>query len=117
MIKLYRTANFLFYFFILSNFAFAQSSNDWENPEIFQRNQVLPHTNLMPFNTLKEAISLDKKLSPNFLSLNGVWKFNFSENLDNAPTDFYKNSFNRKKWDDIKVPSNWEMEGFWICYV
>ncbi len=112
MIKLYRNFAFLFCFFIISNFAFAQSENDWENPEIFQINQVFPHTNLMPFNTLIQALNLDKKSSPNFLSLNGVWKFHLSENLDNAPTDFYKNSFNHKKWDDIKVPSNWEMEGY-----
>ena len=112
MNNLSKTFSFLFYFFIINNLAFAQTANDWENPEIFQINQVSPHTNLMPFNTLQEAISFDKKSSPNFLSLNGVWKFNLSENLKNAPADFYQDSFNRTKWDDIKVPSNWEMEGF-----
>ena len=112
MINLYRTISLLFCIHIISNLAVAQSQNEWENPEIFQRNQVLPHTNLMPFNTLKEALSTDKKSSSNFMGLNGVWKFHFSENLEKAPSGFYKNSFNRKKWDDIKVPSNWEMEGF-----
>ena len=110
--KIYRTLSFLICFYLISNAAFSQSQNDWENPEIFQRNQVSPHTNLMPFNTLKEALSLDKKASPNFTSLNGVWKFHFSENLENAPEDFYKNNFNRQKWDAIQVPSNWEMEGY-----
>ncbi len=112
MNNLYRTASFLYCYFFIANFAFAQSENDWENPEIFQRNQMLAHTNLMPFNTLKEALRIDKKSSPNIFSLNGVWKFNFSENLDKAPVGFYQNNFNRKKWDKIKVPSNWEMEGF-----
>lgn len=112
MIKLYRALFFFCCFFILINLASAQSYNDWENPEIFQRNQTLPHANLMPFNTVKEALNLSKKSSPNFLSLNGIWEFNFSENLDKAPKDFYKKNFNRKKWDQIKVPSNWEMEGF-----
>ena len=112
MNNLYKTFSFLFCFFIINNFAFAQTANDWENPEIFQRNQVLPHTNLMPFNSLKEAVSLDKKSSPNFFSLNGVWKFNLADNLETAPADFFQGSFNRTKWDDIKVPSNWEMEGF-----
>ena len=110
--KIYRTLSLLICLYLISNIAFAQSQNDWENPEIFQRNQVRPHTNLMPFNTLKEALSADKKSSPNFTSLNGVWKFNFSENLENAPEGFYKDSFNRKKWDAIQVPSNWEMEGY-----
>ncbi|KAA5821860.1 DUF4981 domain-containing protein [Algibacter amylolyticus] len=110
MIKLYSAS--IFFICLLSSFSFSQSQNDWENPEIFQINQVLPHTNLMPFNTLKEALSVDKKSSSNFTNLNGVWKFNFSENLEKAPADFYKDNYNHKKWDNINVPSNWEMEGF-----
>ncbi len=112
MNNLNRAISFLFIYLFIVNFTFAQSENDWENPEIFQRNQVLAHTNLMPFNTLKEALSIEKKSSPNFFSLNGVWKFHFSENLEKAPKDFYQNNFNHKQWDQIKVPSNWEMEGF-----
>lgn len=99
-------------FFFISFFSQAQGINDWENPEIFQRNQVTPHTNLMPFNSMKEAMSLDKKSSPNYLNLNGLWKFRFSENLAQAPEDFYKNNYKHKGWDEIRVPSNWEMEGF-----
>ena len=112
MNNLSKTIIFLICFFIIINNAFAQTENSWENPRIFQINQVLPHTNLMPFDTLQEAMSIDKKSSPNFFSLNGLWKFNLSNNLENAPSDFYKKSFNREQWDDIKVPSNWEMEGF-----
>ena len=112
IIKVHRTAFFIFCLSLVSDFGFAQSQNDWENPEVFQVNQVLPHANLMPFNSVKEAVSLAKKSSPNFMSLNGLWEFNFSENLDKAPEDFYKSNFDRKKWNKIKVPSNWEMEGF-----
>ena len=112
MINLYRGFILFFCFNVVTNCCFAQSDNDWENPEIFQINQVLPHTNLMPFNTVKEALNLDKKESPNFLNLNGIWYFNFSENLKEAPKDFYKDNFSHKTWDKIKVPSNWEMEGF-----
>jgi len=103
---------YLVCFCFISNFAFGQSQNDWENPAVFQVNQVLPHTNLMPFNSVKEAITLDKKASPNFLSLNGTWEFNFSENLEKAPKNFYQDNYNRKNWNTIKVPSNWEMQGF-----
>ena len=30
------------------------------------------------------------------------------------PLDFYKNNFSTDKWNDIKVPSNWEVEGYGI---
>ncbi len=112
MINSNRIVGLLSCFFLSSNLGLAQLQNDWENPKVFQRNQVLPHTNLMPFNTLREALDLNKKASPNFLSLNGIWNFNFSENLDKAPKDFFKDGFDFKDWDKINVPSNWEMEGF-----
>ncbi|MEP2278184.1 glycoside hydrolase family 2 TIM barrel-domain containing protein [Maribacter sp.] len=108
----YKKTVFLFKICILFSLVVAQAQNEWENPKIFQRNQVLPHTNLMPFNTVEEALSKGKKESINLLSLNGTWKFQFSDNLDRAPKGFYEDNFNRKKWDEIKVPSNWEMQGF-----
>ena len=44
-------------------------------------------------------------------SLNGMWKFNFSEDVSAAPLDFYKEDFNSSEWGEIIVPSCWEMQG------
>jgi beta-galactosidase len=44
------------------------------------------------------------------ISLNGEWDFFFSEKPDDAPTEFYKNRV--KDWNQITVPSNWEMQGY-----
>jgi beta-galactosidase len=44
--------------------------------------------------------------------LNGDWKFFWSETPENIPNNFYETNFNDHKWDFIRVPSNWEMEGF-----
>lgn len=46
------------------------------------------------------------------VSLNGKWKFFFGENPSEIPADFFRPGFNDRKWADINVPSNWEMEGF-----
>ena len=46
------------------------------------------------------------------VSLNGTWKFLFCESPYDVPQDFFKPSFNDRKWSDIDVPSNWEMQGF-----
>ena len=46
------------------------------------------------------------------LNLNGRWKFFYAENPEGIPADFYKPSFNDRKWSGIDVPSNWEMQGF-----
>ena len=46
------------------------------------------------------------------ISLNGTWKFLYSENPAGVPKDFFLPGFSDRKWDDITVPSNWEMQGF-----
>ena len=46
------------------------------------------------------------------ISLNGTWKFFYADCPDGIPRDFYARDFNARKWDDISVPSNWEMQGF-----
>ena len=50
--------------------------------------------------------------SENFMTLNGVWKFNWVKNADQRPTDFYATSFNDKGWDNLKVPGIWERNGY-----
>ncbi|MFW6410369.1 MAG: glycoside hydrolase family 2 TIM barrel-domain containing protein, partial [Halanaerobiales bacterium] len=86
--------------------------NDWENPEIFEKNQVLPHTTLIPFSNQKQALNFDKTLSSFYFSLNGNWKFNWSPNIEEAPVDFYKKDYSYEDWEEIKVPSNWQMQGY-----
>ena len=46
------------------------------------------------------------------VSLNGTWKFFFGENPYEIPKDFFKPGFNDRRWANIQVPSNWEMQGF-----
>lgn len=90
----------------------AQAPADWNNMEVFERNQVAPHATLMPYNTESQALEGRRKQSPNFLSLNGVWEFHWAENPAQAPADFYLEDAGRPDWASIRVPSNWQMEGF-----
>lgn len=45
-------------------------------------------------------------------TLNGIWKFRFDDDVTKSPADFYLDSFDDTNWGTIKVPSNWEIEGF-----
>lgn len=107
-----------FGFFLLSLFlglntqVNAQEVPDWENPQVFERNQTSAHATLMPFANQKAALKNERKKSLYFLSLNGNWKFLWAKNLEEAPQNFYNDKYDKSKWDDIKVPSNWQMEGF-----
>ena len=51
--------------------------------------------------------------SPWFVSLNGQWRFNWSENpASNGRSDFYRPDFDVSVWDHIPVPSNWQLHGY-----
>ena len=47
-------------------------------------------------------------------SLNGIWKFNWVRNPKDRPLSFMNPKMDVSKWDDIKVPSNWEVEGYGV---
>ena len=44
-------------------------------------------------------------------SLDGLWKFHWAPNPDERPKDFFRTDYDVSKWDDIKVPMNWNMAG------
>lgn len=83
-----------------------------ENPAVFELNQEEGHTPLIPYNNTDEALAGKLFGSPNCLLLNGLWKFFYSDTPEGVPEGFYKKSFNDRNWKTIRVPSNWEMEGF-----
>ncbi len=86
---------------------------EWENPEIFQINREEPRATFYSFPSKDNALKEDNwKNSPFYKSLNGTWKFYYSDSVQSRPADFYKNNFSLKGWDTISVPSNWEMKGF-----
>ena len=52
------------------------------------------------------------KKSSNFVSLHGDWKFNWVENADQRPTNFFQTDLNDSSWKTMKVPGMWELNGF-----
>ena len=70
------------------------------------------HTNYFAYASADEAKAGIKENSKNFMTLNGLWKFNWVRNADARPTDFFQTNFNDKGWDNIKVPGVWELNGY-----
>lgn len=83
-----------------------------ENTSVFELNQEEGHAPLVPYSTVDQALNNDFSKTLNYLSLNGIWKFHYSDIPEGVPSEFYKEGFNDKKWDTIRVPSNWEMKGY-----
>src|SRR5699024_6320240 len=45
-------------------------------------------------------------------NLNGIWKFLFIQAPEYSPMNFFKITYDDSSWDQIEVPSNWQMKGY-----
>ncbi|MCR5002592.1 MAG: DUF4981 domain-containing protein [Lachnospiraceae bacterium] len=79
------------------------------DPRIFMQNRLRSHSSHITYASFNELVSEDTSLR---MSLDGVWKFNYSANPGLAPTDFYEEDKDVSAWDDIRVPSHIQMEGY-----
>ena len=95
------------------NVAFEEPNpKPWEDPEIVQINKEQARAHFIPYATAEQAANDKIWDSPNIVSLNGIWKFNLSENPGERPFYFFKDDYDTRDWSEIPVPSNWELEGF-----
>ena len=61
----------------------------------------------------QDALALDRDASRMKL-LTGMWKFHFAAEETDAPADFFKVGFDCSAWNDIPVPSCWEIQDFGV---
>ncbi|BDD01189.1 glycoside hydrolase family 2 TIM barrel-domain containing protein [Persicobacter psychrovividus] len=100
------------YLLILSTAAWAQHTPDWENQHVFAVNKVAPHASFFSYENERDALNDQQECSKYFQSLNGKWHFHLSKTPEERPEDFYKLGYDVSGWDQIKVPANWEIEGY-----
>lgn len=98
--------------FVLGVTNILAQQNDWENEQVIGINKEEGHAFYIPYATTKQALADYADASPYYQSLNGVWKFNWVKHPDLASKDFYLANTDISYWDDIKVPSNWQLKGY-----
>lgn len=91
---------------------YPHSDNDWENFDVLHINRLPSAATFMVYTTKEKAVKNDKSQSEYFQSLNGTWKFQFVPRSDQRPMDFFEKGHDVSGWGNIKVPANWEMEGY-----
>ncbi|MBT8477479.1 MAG: DUF4981 domain-containing protein, partial [Gemmatimonadetes bacterium] len=87
---------------------------DLENPAVFARNKEPARATFHPFADRGSALTRDPEQSPFVRSLNGTWRFRWVSDPADRPTDFARTDFDDGSWDEIPVPSNWEVLGYGI---
>lgn len=89
----------------------APGGHEWQSPDSVAYNKEQPHAIFYTFENLENAKRVLPENSKYWLSLDGEWKFNWVNTPDKRPKDFYKTDFDASKWDNITVPSNWNIAG------
>ena len=63
------------------------------------------------YSSVADALTCDRTLS-SIQILDGTWKFKFSADRKDAPSDFWKEGYDVSSWADIPVPSCWDRQGY-----
>ena len=97
----------------------SSSKNDWENERIFAINKEPGHPTLIPYASEAEMVAdaayahpWERTASSRYLLLSGKWKFHWVKAPEERPVNFFKPAYDVSAWEEIDVPSCWEMKGY-----
>jgi beta-galactosidase len=92
--------------------AAAQDRPFWNDINVIRDNTESPRAHFVPFPDRAQALARNTGSNPWLRSLNGTWKFNYSESPAGRPVGFFEEAYDVSDWAGIPVPSNWERQGF-----
>ncbi|WP_172915280.1 glycoside hydrolase family 2 TIM barrel-domain containing protein [Capnocytophaga canimorsus] len=89
----------------------APTGKEWESVEELSLNKEQPKAYFFSFADKQSARKVLPENSKYWQSLNGNWKFHWVKTPDERPKDFFKPSYDVTAWEEIPVPSNWNIYG------
>lgn len=90
---------------------FAQRK-EWLDPEVNAINRAPVRSAYFAYPSQDMAEQGCRDKAPNFMSLNGLWKFNWVKDQTDRPVHFYQVDFEDQYWVDFPVPGLWELNGY-----
>ena len=106
------------FFLFFGSWAYAQEKNpikDYqhyiENEQVIGENKLDAHASFSSFSSEVDALNNTNALKK---SLDGLWQFRWVKDPKDRPTSFMNPSEDVSDWNTIKVPANWELEGYGI---
>lgn len=86
---------------------------EWHSdPTVTGVNRLKSRATFMPYDSLDEAVKGERYLSKRYFDLCGQWKFRLYNSYREKEPSFCIPSFDSSEWDDIPVPSSWQMQGY-----
>ena len=102
-------------------FSVQAQTPEWEDPQNVGENREAPRASFIAYPKPQSALNnanpikplIDRReASPWYRSLNGLWKFQYAETIDARTQNFFQYNYDDSHWDDIPVPSAWQMHGY-----
>jgi beta-galactosidase len=88
----------------------------WQDLNVVEVNKEYPRTSFMSFGSKSDAVSKKFEESDYYRSLNGTWKFYYADAYGQLPEGITDPKTPADDWADIRVPGNWEVQGFGTPY-
>lgn len=104
----------LLYLLCINAAANAQNLPYWRDLNITQVNVQKPRSAFMSYSNKVDALTGQYKKSEHYKLLNGIWKFYYVDAFKYLPENITNPNVDLTEWKDIKVPGNWEIQGFGI---
>lgn len=73
-----------------------------DDPQVFRVNRLDAHSDHKFYENKEDYEKKEQRLKQ---SLNGIWKFRYSENAMERPADFYQKWFQCRSFDEMKFRS------------
>ncbi len=96
-----------------------RGKEEWQNEQIFAVDKLPGHVTRIPYPDVESmrhdgyySRPWERPQSSMYMSLNGIWKFHYACKPADRPAGFYRKPYDVSSWDEIEVPSNWEMKGY-----
>jgi beta-galactosidase len=89
----------------------ADTTPVWCDPSVNQQNREPRRADFFAFENIDKAKG-DKSASARYQSMEGMWKFNFVRNHQDAPRDFFGLKYDDSQWVDFPVPGLFELNGY-----
>lgn len=95
----------------MNQFQKFHTKSDWENLDVTSINREQSHAPWGAYENAAQSSTCNHNISKWAESLDGTWKFAYYS----KPTvvdPFWKSGYDHSDWKEIKVPGNWEVQGF-----
>ncbi|MBR2569935.1 MAG: glycoside hydrolase family 2, partial [Paenibacillus sp.] len=84
----------------------------WENIQLSHINRREARASFWRYRSQEQAELMNKQQSIGYQSLDGSWQFFYVEAPELSPAGFYEKEYEDNSWDEIQVPSCWQMKGY-----